>query len=374
MERRFAQRRWFWAAIGTVALACGGHTQTTGVDGGGAGAGGASSGGASSGGTASGGRASGGAGNGASVGGTTSGSGSTSGGGSTSSSGGFAGDGFGGAAGEGTGGGDDDTGGSSSGGTGTGGTGTGGDASGGSSTGGTGTGGVTGCTACGTPECGSCPTDAMVYVENGDYWIDATEVTNAAYAAFLDAGPSVALQPAECAFNGTYVPTNSWPATTRANEPVAWVDWCDAYAYCAWAGKRLCGAIDGGPSPYASIKNAAVNQWYNACSAGGTLVYPYGASYDTNACNGGDRTRNPWDTGSEASCEGGLDGLYDMSGNVWEWEDSCSASTGQTDVCRARGGSFWSSDTSLRCQAATTETARSHVNRNLGFRCCADGE
>ena len=29
-----------------------------------------------------------------------------------------------------------------------------------------------------------------------------------------------------------------------------------------------------------------------------------------------------------------------MSGNVAEWEDSCDASTGATDTCLARGGSF----------------------------------
>ena len=30
-----------------------------------------------------------------------------------------------------------------------------------------------------------------------------------------------------------------------------------------------------------------------------------------------------------------------MSGNVWEWEDSCQTQNGATDQCRLRGGSFW---------------------------------
>ena len=30
-------------------------------------------------------------------------------------------------------------------------------------------------------------------------------------------------------------------------------------------------------------------------------------------------------------------GLHDMSGNVWEWEDSCAASSGASDSCRWRG-------------------------------------
>lgn len=210
----------------------------------------------------------------------------------------------------------------------------------------------------------------MVYVANHDYRIDATEVTNAAYAEFLAAEPSKDIQLAECAFNGSFVPTNDWPAPDRAEQPVAWVDWCDAYAYCAWAEKRLCGAIDGGPTPYASYKDAAESQWYNACSAGGTLVYPYGATYDADACNGDDGIGDPWITGSAVSCQGGQEGLFDMSGNVWEWEDSCSASEGEGDLCRARGGSFWSTSTLLRCETATNTYTRSQVHRSLGFRCC----
>ena len=27
-----------------------------------------------------------------------------------------------------------------------------------------------------------------------------------------------------------------------------------------------------------------------------------------------------------------------MSGNVWEWEDSCNASSGASDQCRLEGG------------------------------------
>jgi hypothetical protein len=30
------------------------------------------------------------------------------------------------------------------------------------------------------------------------------------------------------------------------NFPITNVDWCDAYAYCAGIGKRLCGKIGGG--------------------------------------------------------------------------------------------------------------------------------
>ena len=57
-------------------------------------------------------------------------------------------------------------------------------------------------------------------------------------------GPSTAGQPSFCAWNTDFTPSAAWPpAPTQANHPVVWVDWCDAFAYCAGAGKRLCGPL-----------------------------------------------------------------------------------------------------------------------------------
>lgn len=72
----------------------------------------------------------------------------------------------------------------------------------------------------------------------GAYCMDATEVTNADYAAFLAANPPTSGQVAWCAWNTSYLPPFGWPATGKENHPVVRVDWCDARAYCKWAGKR----------------------------------------------------------------------------------------------------------------------------------------
>jgi hypothetical protein len=78
--------------------------------------------------------------------------------------------------------------------------------------------------------------------------IDATEVTNAHYAAFLASSPAPGSGPGACTWNVRYEPLFHWPPPPeRAAFPVVDVDWCDAFAYCAWAGKRLCGDPGGGP-------------------------------------------------------------------------------------------------------------------------------
>jgi formylglycine-generating enzyme required for sulfatase activity len=206
-------------------------------------------------------------------------------------------------------------------------------------------------------------------VAGAKFSIDATEVTRAEYAAFLAVQPGMALQPLTvCSANTSYVPAANWPPTTSPQSPVTFVSWCDAAAYCNWAGKRLCGRIGGGPTPYSSYANASVSQWYAACSAGGTRTYPYASTYDPNACRGKDHgDTKPGDVGSLTTCEGGLPGLYDMSGNVWEWEDSCDSS----DLCRRRGGAYGNTETILRCAVGGSDK-RDVVARDLGFRCCKD--
>ncbi len=60
-----------------------------------------------------------------------------------------------------------------------------------------------------------------------------------------------------------------------------------------------------------------------------------------------------------------------MSGNVWEWEDSCETQNGATDQCRLRGGSFWfNGESDLTC-ANPNANDRSSQNDIYGFRCCA---
>ncbi len=213
----------------------------------------------------------------------------------------------------------------------------------------------------------------MVLLPDG-YCIDSTEVTQTQYRAWLASHPALPdATDDDCGWNTTYAPACTYlPRVCQGaacdSFPQVCVDWCDAYAYCRAVGKRLCGKIGGGPSEINDYGNASLSQWYNACSSHGALAYPYGDTLDETACNGS--TDAPMPVGSLPRCQSpvpGYQGVFDLSGNVLEWVDSCSEA-GQSGGCGAHGGDFGGAEP---CAAFPFTPARDSAAIGLGFRCCS---
>jgi formylglycine-generating enzyme required for sulfatase activity len=237
---------------------------------------------------------------------------------------------------------------------------------------------------------------------SGTYGIEQYEVTREQYAQFLRA-PAAEIASAlgtprdGCTQQPSYQPdsvcmTGSTVCTTSCSrDPQVCVDWCDAYAYCKWVGRRLCGKIGGGPSDITQYNSLLTSQWTVACVGNqGTFdVFPYGAKPQNDVCNDASNGCSAsadacitMGVGEARSCHGISDPystVFDMSGNVAEWEDVCVLvdPTHQTIRCQTRGGSFEDypdpTTTSLKCSGSITD--RSDVHAALpyvGFRCCAD--
>lgn len=99
-----------------------------------------------------------------------------------------------------------------------------------------------------------------------------------------------------------------------------------------------------------------------------------GGSWPEKTCN--DTSVNAGTTvpvGAMPDCQapGAYAGVYDLSGNVYEWIDACEAYEGFLDGCATKGGGFATNPYGTAC--ANEDGGERHATGEaIGFRCCSD--
>jgi sulfatase modifying factor 1 len=228
------------------------------------------------------------------------------------------------------------------------------------------------------------------------YWIDQTEVSVQQYNQFLaDTSRPVTWDPACLPWKTT--PSN--PAaetndpctvsTTKAEsgepfgatKPIRCVDWCDARAFCNWAGMDLCSGYD---ADGVVTPQDLPDQWGGACSAnaqqyvnGSFPVYGLcNVGLDAGQCLAilGQYSCAPADVTSFPGCTSPC-GAINMVGNVAEWVLQCGFTAdggpvGMGSLCQYRGGSFSGDLVGQTCYGLNSYS-RATRKRDLGLRCCA---
>jgi formylglycine-generating enzyme required for sulfatase activity len=217
------------------------------------------------------------------------------------------------------------------------------------------------------------------------YCIDSTETTMALYQRFLD-DPTINPPqgaPSECAWNDAYgfEYDNPYGAGFDASAyPVTAVNWCDAWGFCRYWGKRLCGNRTDGGAVDPAVANKPESEWYYACAGPDGNEYPYGTTYQADLCRTGLSPSAGPGVVPTQTCVGSVPGLFDMSGNLAEWENSCSPSDAgdpRLDGCLTRGGTFFFPGDSVTCDlinggAVNPRWGGQGGSDGVTIRCCWD--
>ena len=147
---------------------------------------------------------------------------------------------------------------------------------------------------------------------------------------------------------------------TRGNYPINCIDHDGAIALCTYLGGRLCNN----------------KEWLAACRGTENRAFPYGAEYQPSRCHVGSYAspgpggRTTVAAGMIAECQGGLPGLFDMSGNVSEWVADC-----KEDYCKFRGAAYVGNEPVEHfagCGEVCSGNDKSLRSGTVGVRCCRD--
>ena len=216
--------------------------------------------------------------------------------------------------------------------------------------------------------------------------IDRHEVSIAQFGAYVQStGIVTAAEQAGggLTYEGGWAQRKGWtwrnpyglPANGR--EPAVHITFQEAKAFCQWAGKRLPSDAEWMEAAYTERRTEPPAEFMT----GRSYLYPTGESPQGANCLGDcgaaptlaaypnptftSRGRGHALTGTTRV---GVNGLWDMGGNVWEWTDDGKGGSGARPT---RGGSWWYGEDQMRRDHLQTKPEDTAVVY-LGFRCAVE--
>lgn len=244
-------------------------------------------------------------------------------------------------------------------------------------------------------ECATCP--EMVALPAGAFTMGARE--GEPWADKQEEGPRRLVEISAFALSATEITFAQWEACLadggcrghrpedegwgRGARPVIHVSRHDAEAFADWLNSKVDGAPYRLPSEaeweYAARAETKTPFWF------GGAITPEDANYNTAyAYGGGPKSEPLWRTAPVKSYPPNPWGLYEMTGNVWEWTADCwhwsyrgapidgsPRRTGDCDEAPMRGGSYDERPFHLRSANRLYLPAKRR-KREIGFRIARD--
>jgi len=211
--------------------------------------------------------------------------------------------------------------------------------------------------------------------------IDRTEVTVVQFRKFVDAtGYTTAAEKngGGLVYGAGWEKMDGWiwsaPFGTAAqsHEPAVHVTFDDAMAYCSWAGKRLPKDNEWAKAAFIEFRSNPTPPFVT----GVTYPYPTGDSPKgancledcgpTPAIDYSARLNRGIGHALAGTTKAGVNGLFDMGANVWEWTED-----GGESEKRTRGGSWWYDSFRMRADDSASKPKDMAVVY-IGFRCAKD--